>query len=722
MGRQWNKSMKAVFMVGFMMLASLSGCLGDGDDSNENNTDNNTETNTQTQENTTTSDFYQIDSLVVAYSVRDTYENIDDNPQKLADYLEEKLNATVTLYPISSEGSAIEALRFGNADIAFLDGGAAWIGWQQYDLDVLASETKWDNRTFYGARAIVHADSDMAAAHLDGDESTDPFTLFQGKTSCHTGWLKSAGMLIPMGYLIGEGYANVIGDPNTVESMRNTITSYFNEGASIPDVGDRYYSYKGALRCLSEGAGDIAFVADTTLNYECLRHGDNAADWCLEESDYVELPLFGQAPGHPIMYNPEFMDSNKADMVRKILVEMVDDPVGEEILDDIINSPMGIRDVGGAQDHLGTYSLAIRNVPGIQAYYGGKYAVNTSVTPLKDPIVIAYEVKDTYENIDANPQLLADRLSMMLNVTVELYDVSSEGAIIEALRFGNADIGFMDGGAAWVGWKEYGLSALAADLKPDGRSWYGAQAYVNADSDIAQAYLDDDESTDPFELMRGKTSCHTGWLKSAGMLLPMGYLIGNGYAEVIGDPNDVDSLRATIFNFFNEDASIPESGDLYYSYEGALRCLSEGRGDVAFIADSTHDFYCEDRNRNWCLKDENGESGYVALPLFGKAPSHPVMYNPDKMDMYTRAAILNALMDLNGEMWLDEAGGYCWDQYNNEVDDTISQNMCGDSILEEVLNTGGLIAVNTQEHMGSYSDSISNVPGITAYWNDKYDI
>ena len=48
--------------------------------------------------------------------------------------------------------------------------------------------------------------------------------------------------------------------------------------------------------------------------------------------------------------------------------------------------------------------------------------------------------------------------------------------------------------------------------------------------------------------------------------------------------------------------------------------------------------------------------------------------------------------------------------------------MCGDSILDEVLNTGGLIAVNTQEHMGSYSDSISNVPGITAYYEGKYDI
>ena len=649
MYKRSRNNLKAVFMAAFMLSVTFSGCLG------------------EVEEKDDVDEFGQIDSLVVAYEVRETYTNIDDNPQRLADYLEEKLNAPVELYAVGSEGASIEALRFGHADIAFMDGGAAWVGWQQYDLGVLASETKPDGRTWYGARAVVRASSDMAEAHLDDDIYTDPFALFQGKTSCHTGWLKSAGMLLPMGYLIGNGYANVIGDPNTVESMRNTIYEYFNEEASIPETGDTYYSYKGALRCLSEERGDIAFVADTTLDYYCVDRPDSNT-WCLDETEYVELPIFGRAPGHPVMYNPATMSDEKADIVRKVLVAMEDDEVGEDILDDIINSPSGIVDVGTTEDHLGTYSAAIRNVPGIQAYYGGKYGINTSVQPTKNPIIIAYEVRDTYENIDGNPQILADRLSLKLGVDVELYNVASEGAVIEALRFGHADIGFMDGGAAWVGWKEYGLSALAADLKPDGRSWYGAQAYVKAGSDIAEAYLDDDNSTDPFELFRGKTSCHTGWLKSAGMLLPMGYLIGNGYADVVGDPDDVASLRSTIFNFFNEDASIPESGDLYYSYDGALRCLSEDRGDIAFIADTTYDFNCVQKQRNWCLEEEDGSSGYVALPIFGKAPSHPIMFNPEMMDMYTRAALLNALMDMNGESWIEEGTGYCYNQLTHEVD------------------------------------------------------
>ena len=79
---------------------------------------------------------------------------------------------------------------------------------------------------------------------------------------------------------------------------------------------------------------------------------------------------------------------------------------------------------------------------------------------------------------------------------------------------------------------------------------------------MADAYLDDNRYTDPFSLLSGKTSCHTGWLKSAGMLMPMGYLIGLGYANVIGDPDDIETLRNTVYGYFSEDSSIPDSGTL----------------------------------------------------------------------------------------------------------------------------------------------------------------
>ena len=343
-------------------------------------------------------------------------------------------------------------------------------------------------------------------------------------------------------------------------------------------------------------------------------------------------------------------------------------------------------------------------------------------------LVIAFEVQADYENIDENPQILADYLSEKMNYDVTLYSVSSEGAMSEALRFGNADIAIMDGGSAWVGWQQYGLEVLGADQKSDGRTYYEAHAWVRADSEMADAHLDDNRYTDPFSLLSGKTSCHTGWLKSAGMLMPMGYLIGLGYANVIGDPDDIETLRNTVYGYFSEDSSIPDSGTPYYGYSGALKCLSEGAGDVAFAKDSTVDSYCNNEdpseNEEWCLEMDE----YVALPAFGRAPSHPVMYNPTVLDVQTRTAVLNALMSMNYETYYvnyttrGETFTGCYDITVHVMDEESPRNTCASEILQNVLNTDGLVRTTSQNHLGSYSDLISNIPGISAYFGDKFEI
>ena len=354
---------------------------------------------------------------------------------------------------------------------------------------------------------------------------------------------------------------------------------------------------------------------------------------------------------------------------------------------------------------------------------------NTTDTVTELPqLKIAYSVQDDYENIDENPQRLADYLGTKLNMDVSLYPIDSDGAALEALRFGNAHLAFLDGGSAWVGWQQYDLEVMAADEKSDGRTHYSAHAWVKADSEMAAAHLDDDPTTDPFALLEGKTSCHTGWLKSAGMLLPMGYLIGNGYAPVIGDANDIETLRNTVLNYFNDDASIPESGTPYYGYGGALKCLSDGTGDVAFAKDSTVASYCDNEdpteNEDWCLEMDQ----YIPLPAFGKAPSHPVMYNPETLDLQTRTAILNALLSMNNEMYVENytvmGNSYtgCYDISVHEVDSESPKNTCGDEILLNVLNTPGIVLATSQQHLGSYSDLISNIPGISTYFENKYEI
>ena len=694
---------KPILLALLIVLGSVAGCLGNDEEKTE------------------------LETLTVAFEVKDDYTNVDENPQKFADYLAIELNMNVELYPIDSEGAILEALRFGNADIAFMDGAAAWVGWQQYGLDALAADQKSDGRTFYNAHAVVLKDSEMAAAYLDDDDSTDPFALLAGKTSCHTGWLKSAGMLLPMGFLIGNGYANVIGDPNDIESLRSTVLNFFSEDSSIPDSGTPYYSYSGAVKCLTEGAGDVAFAKDSTISSYC---GNTDAseneEWCLPEDDYVLLPSYGAAPSHPVMYNPELLDAELIASVQDALVGMKDSEEGQSVLTNVLNTPSIVKTT--AQEHLSSYGNLVKDLPGIQSYFGDKYGISDTVTPTVSNIRIAFEIKEDYTDVDLNPQLLADYVAEETGVEVTLYPVSSEGAIIEALRFGHADIAFMDGGSAWMGWKEYGLAAMAADMKSDGRTYYDAHAVVLNGSEMANAYLDGDDSTDPFALLEGKTSCHTGWLKSAGMLLPMGHLISEGYAPVVGSEDDIESLRSTIYSYFNENASIPDSGTPYASYSGAVRCLSEGVGDVAFVKDSTIASYCgnEDatENEDWCLDEDE----YILLPSYGSAPSHPVMYNPDRVDIQTRTAILNALLSMNDEMYVEnyQMGGQtytgCYNMNTHMVDADQPKNECGDQILTNILNTPGIVEVNTQEHMGIYGGLIGSIPGITTYFDTKYEI
>ena len=722
------KIAKPSLMILLIVTTALAGCIGSDDDS------------------TSSTDNCSGNELKIAYEIKEDLTDTDmSNPQQIADYLCDKLDMDVSLYDVGSSGIAMEALRFGNADMAMnIDGGPAWVGWNAYGLDVMAADTKNDGRAYYDAHAWVKVGSEMAVAHLDNDDSTDPFSLLAGKTSCHTGWLKSAGMLMPMGYMIGNGYVTVQGDMSDSETLRTTINNYFDgstgagNAASIPESGALYSGYDGALECLSSGYGDVAFVKDSTPGSYCANEDTTLNQaWCLDMTQYVALPKFGSSPSHSIMYNSDVLAADKVTIIQDALVGMKDDTNGLEILNNVLGTSAMIST--DATTHLGTYGAALQNIPGISSKYGNAFTNGSQTAPLKSTINIAYYLADD-SSANANAQGMADRLASDLGVNVNLYDVSSEGMIIQALRFGNADIGFMEGGPAWIGWKQYGLSVLAVETTTvEGATHYNASAWVLNGSDIANAHLDGDDSTDPFAVMAGKTSCHTGWLKSAGMLMPMGYLIKNGYVTPVGDNSDVNSLRTTIDNHFDgstsngNPASIPDSGALYSGYSGAIECLSEGYGDVAFAKGddfSTPEKYCgdddESENEDWCLTMDQ----YIQLPSFGQSPSHPVMYNPELLDVHTRNAILNAMLSWNDEMWVEnypmDGENYtgCYNIVTYQIAD-IPMNQCGGEILSSVTSKGyGLKAGNSQNHLASYSDLLGSVPGLSEYYHssDKYGI
>ena len=108
-----SNKLKSLMVTLLLVGVTLTGCIGDSEDE---------------------------PVIKIAYSVKDDYDDADANPQTLADFIAAQTGVEVQLYPITSDGMALEALRFGHADIAFLDGGSAWLGWQQYGLDAIAAD------------------------------------------------------------------------------------------------------------------------------------------------------------------------------------------------------------------------------------------------------------------------------------------------------------------------------------------------------------------------------------------------------------------------------------------------------------------------------------------------------------------------------------------------------------------------------------------------------
>ncbi len=303
-------------------------------------------------------------------------------------------------------------------------------------------------------------------------------------------------------------------------------------------------------------------------------------------------------------------------------------------------------------------------------------AVAVSGCVSDDTIRVAFVTKDTatapHEDLAALDAYLEEATGR--DVRVDLF--TTNNAALEALRAGQADIASVDGAAGWLAWKTLGLEAVAAEVRGDGRTYYMASAWVQTDSDIQT--VDD---------LAGVNSCHTGATKSAGMFMPMSYLVKEGLIDATAYDDDISQVAVMAQDFFYT-AII---GGAYGGYEGALKCLSEGVGDVAFIRDTTPADYCAEPTdaRDWCL--ELGQ--YRELVQFGQVPEHPFMVSPHQ-DAGTIKLVTDALVALKGT---EE----------------------GQAILDATFGTNEIRRVTTEAHLGNYGELISHLPGITSYASDK---
>lgn len=183
----------------------------------------------------------------------------------------------------------MQAIRSGGADVAVFDASDVYTGGMRYDLIPFMSEVYNLGSPEYYVVAIA----------WDKDPDTE-LTYLKNKRTCHSGINTAAGWVFPMAYLISNGWIRPFG----CDSLRaaseyfskacvpGALSHDYNLGIQYPnlcdlchggsrsycrrDASEDFYGHTGALRCLVEGGGDVAFAKHTTVSENT---GGKRRDW-----------------------------------------------------------------------------------------------------------------------------------------------------------------------------------------------------------------------------------------------------------------------------------------------------------------------------------------------------------------------------------------------------------------------------------------------------------
>lgn len=279
------------------------------------------------------------------------------HPQRLADAIAEATGRPTTLHLVQSTELALQAVASGQADAAFVDGAAGWFAWKRFGLEAAAASLESDGRTFYVASAWVLTESPYQS-----------MADLRGADSCHTGLLKSAGTFMPLGWMIREELATRVG-PDELASIVPTLDAYFGNVSMPGSDADTYGNYQGALRCLSDGTGDVAFGKDTTPATFCSPNTKDRAAWCKDLTAYRKVQEFGRVPSHPVMVG-DIPAEKRTDLVSALVTLSADD-TGKALLKAVVGGN-GFVEVASSDAHLGEYADIVQHVPGMNAYVQGQ--------------------------------------------------------------------------------------------------------------------------------------------------------------------------------------------------------------------------------------------------------------------------------------------------------------------------------------------------------------
>eukprot|EP01026_Neomeris_dumetosa_P063527 TRINITY_DN602_c0_g2_i1.p1 TRINITY_DN602_c0_g2~~TRINITY_DN602_c0_g2_i1.p1 ORF type:complete len:722 (+),score=149.30 TRINITY_DN602_c0_g2_i1:47-2212(+) len=556
-------------------------------------------------------------------------------------------------------GSSIkcmEMIRDEEADISAFDGGDVFTAYQLFGHIPLAAEQYSTelNGSYY------------AVAVVDKDSCPLELSDLKGKNACHTGYRKTAGWFMPFGTLYSEGLldssaataedvnddAELMADffdgmcvPRTSSGPAFDASgepTYYDPLCSICASGDcttdsDYYDYSGAFRCLSEGVGDVAFIKHSTV-LDYASDGAKPADWatrpstdfqllcrnggCADVTDFKTCNL-ANVPAHAIVGRSSYgSDGEDRQMGVNIVATLLDLVFFPEWRD-------RVTELGGQANFFlksGTIDLV-----DVRAEF------DTYMTP---QAFANYKAVDLITSSDKQgrfcnkndgemakcQEVVANLNDMELGIQFGCVQKDGDDECLAAILSGDAEMKTFDVGDLAEGY-ELGLDVLVAEnYGGDSGVEYYAIAVINSEDADTITQLSD---------LKGKRSCHTGYRKTAGWYMPVGALLRLGNMEAVNSEDLVQNDAESVAGFFSQVCAprVTSSGpafdstgeaiswdelctgcggdcsteDPYYNYPGALRCLMEDAGDVAFIKHTTIPQYALDGTgpESWATKSSS---------------------------------------------------------------------------------------------------------------------
>ncbi|XP_019626581.1 PREDICTED: uncharacterized protein LOC109471661 isoform X4 [Branchiostoma belcheri] len=608
---------------------------------------------------------------------------------------------TVQCVQADNADQCMQMIHMNQADVITLDGGDIYQAGMKYNMRPIMGEDYGNGDASYWAVAVVRKDNPEINMNN-----------LRGRKSCHTGLGKTAGWIIPTGWLVDQDFVQTDGQTSLVQAVGHFFSKSCVPGAQSPEynpdgtnpeslcslcVGERenrcvrntnepYYGYSGAFRCLVEGAGDVAFVNHVTVYENTNGHSEEEWTRNLDEDDFELLCPDGsrrpwnqykecnlaRVPSHAVMTSPR----SRTDIQQIVdFLQLCQDHFGFQSYGDFEmfdSSKFGGRDLLFRDNVQRLVPVGQRNT--WQKWLGSGYMESVghliSHDQERNHRVLEKQVRwcvTSDAEMEKCQVLSRVQKQGVAFPTVQCVQADNADQCMQMIHMNQADVITLDGGDIYQAGMRYNMRPIMGEDYGNGDASYWAVAVVRKDNPEIN-----------MNNLRGRKSCHTGLGKTAGWIIPTGWLVDQDFVQTDGqtslvqavghffskscvpgakspeyDPQNTNpSTLCSLCAGAGEDHCVRNKNEPYYGYSGAFRCLAEGAGDVAFINHQTVQDNTDGHNpENWAagLRADDFEllcTDGSRRPVdqwrecsLARVPSHAVMTSNDRSQEWVNRVV-----------------------------------------------------------------------------------